>query len=70
MCRPLYRAVTVALAGTGSGVLFANGFVVHSAVHMARPELHAAVHSHHEDTTAGAEQATLHPLLNLWLQWL
>jgi len=25
---------------------------VHSAVHIARPELHAAVHCHHEDATA------------------
>lgn len=38
--------------GTSTGILFKNGFIVHSAIHLARPELHAAVHCHHEDATA------------------
>uniref|UniRef100_A0A6U9EZL6 Class II aldolase/adducin N-terminal domain-containing protein n=1 Tax=Zooxanthella nutricula TaxID=1333877 RepID=A0A6U9EZL6_9DINO len=38
--------------GTASGILFKQGFVVHSAVHQARPELQCVWHSHHADTTA------------------
>eukprot|EP00746_Dinoflagellata_sp_MGD_P104952 gnl/MRDRNA2_/MRDRNA2_43616_c0_seq1.p1 gnl/MRDRNA2_/MRDRNA2_43616_c0~~gnl/MRDRNA2_/MRDRNA2_43616_c0_seq1.p1 ORF type:complete len:324 (+),score=65.68 gnl/MRDRNA2_/MRDRNA2_43616_c0_seq1:106-1077(+) len=38
--------------GTGAGPLLTQGFVVHSSVHMARPELHAVWHCHHENTVA------------------
>ena len=43
------RANTVAacLWPPGAGPLFKQGFVVHSAVHMARHDLECVVHCHH-----------------------
>lgn len=38
--------------GTGAGPLFLQGFVVHSAIHMHREDLHAVWHCHHKDSTA------------------
>lgn len=38
--------------GTGAGPLLKQGFVVHSSVHLARPDLHAVWHCHHENTCA------------------
>lgn len=38
--------------GTGTGEVNKAGFVVHSAVHVARPELHAVIHTHHPDAAA------------------
>jgi len=38
--------------GNSTGILFKNGFVVHSTIHLARPDLHAALHSHQEDIVA------------------
>eukprot|EP00756_Hemistasia_phaeocysticola_P041409 Hpha_TRINITY_DN16915_c1_g2::TRINITY_DN16915_c1_g2_i2::g.53847::m.53847/K18622/ADD; adducin len=38
--------------GTGVGSLLTQGFIVHSAVHLAREDLHAVWHCHHPDTTA------------------
>lgn len=39
-------------AGSATGVVNAAGFVVHSAVHIARPELHAVMHTHEPDAAA------------------
>lgn len=39
-------------AGDGSGPLFNQGFVVHSAIHAARPDIHCIVHNHHQPTVA------------------
>ena len=50
-------------AGDGSGPLFKQGFVVHSAVHRARPDLHWVVHNHHNDTACvGMTKCGLLPL--------
>eukprot|EP00451_Oxyrrhis_marina_P036548 CAMPEP_0204371472 /NCGR_PEP_ID=MMETSP0469-20131031/46528_1 /ASSEMBLY_ACC=CAM_ASM_000384 /TAXON_ID=2969 /ORGANISM="Oxyrrhis marina" /LENGTH=325 /DNA_ID=CAMNT_0051361591 /DNA_START=40 /DNA_END=1018 /DNA_ORIENTATION=+ len=38
--------------GTGAGPLFMQGFVVHSAVHAHREDLHCVWHCHHPDTAA------------------
>ncbi|CAE7605262.1 Add1 [Symbiodinium natans] len=38
--------------GTNQGPLFKQGFVVHSAVHAARPDITCVWHCHHADTVA------------------
>eukprot|EP01062_Namystynia_karyoxenos_P067478 TRINITY_DN61449_c0_g1_i1.p2 TRINITY_DN61449_c0_g1~~TRINITY_DN61449_c0_g1_i1.p2 ORF type:complete len:337 (+),score=121.22 TRINITY_DN61449_c0_g1_i1:90-1013(+) len=38
--------------GLGQGPLLLQGFVVHSSVHMARPDLTAVWHCHHHDSVA------------------
>jgi adducin len=38
--------------GDGSGPLFKQGFVVHSAVHQARHDINVVVHNHHTDVAA------------------
>ncbi|OLQ08290.1 Alpha-adducin [Symbiodinium microadriaticum] len=38
--------------GTNQGPLFKQGFVVHSAVHAARPDITCVWHCHHSDTVA------------------
>eukprot|EP00041_Stephanoeca_diplocostata_P009515 m.146679 g.146679 ORF g.146679 m.146679 type:complete len:268 (-) comp17774_c0_seq4:212-1015(-) len=38
--------------GTGTGELLKQGFIVHSAIHMAREDMAAVVHCHHQPTTA------------------
>lgn len=44
--------------GDGSGPLLKQGFVVHSAVHLARPDIHCIVHNHHVPTVAIAMTTT------------
>eukprot|EP00746_Dinoflagellata_sp_MGD_P085130 gnl/MRDRNA2_/MRDRNA2_33722_c0_seq1.p1 gnl/MRDRNA2_/MRDRNA2_33722_c0~~gnl/MRDRNA2_/MRDRNA2_33722_c0_seq1.p1 ORF type:complete len:321 (-),score=53.81 gnl/MRDRNA2_/MRDRNA2_33722_c0_seq1:346-1308(-) len=38
--------------GSDRGPLLKQGFVVHSAIHIARPDLHCVWHCHHKDTVA------------------
>ena len=38
--------------GTATGVVNAAGFVVHSAVHVRRPDLHAVMHTHERNAAA------------------
>lgn len=54
---------TVVDAGTATGVVNAAGFVVHSAVHVSRPDLHAVIHTH--ETNAAAVSAMKCGLLPL-----
>ena len=50
-------------AGDGSGTLFKQGFVVHSAVHAARHDINVVVHNHHTDTaTVGMTNGGVLPL--------
>lgn len=49
--------------GTGAGPLLLQGFVVHSAIHINRTDLHAVWHCHHKDSTALS--MTKFPLLPL-----
>ena len=49
--------------GSGTGVVNAAGFVVHSAIHLARPDLHAVMHTHEKDAAAvSAMECGLLPL--------
>eukprot|EP00040_Diaphanoeca_grandis_P026569 m.149168 g.149168 ORF g.149168 m.149168 type:complete len:303 (+) comp30642_c0_seq2:3-911(+) len=43
---------TVIDHGDGSGPLLKQGFVVHSAIHLARPDINCIVHNHHQPTVA------------------
>ena len=44
-------------AGSSTGVVNAAGFTVHSAVHMARPDLHAVMHTHEVNAAAVSAMA-------------
>ena len=49
--------------GDARGPLFRQGYVVHSGVHRARPDLHWVVHNHHNDVAAvGMTREGLLPL--------
>jgi len=45
---------TVIDKGSASGILFNQGFIVHSAIHAAREDMHCVVHCHHQPTVAVA----------------
>ena len=49
--------------GTGSGRVNAAGFLIHSAVHAARPDAHCVIHIHQSDVVAvGARPGGLQPV--------
>eukprot|EP00035_Acanthoeca_spectabilis_P023971 m.451798 g.451798 ORF g.451798 m.451798 type:complete len:292 (-) comp20212_c0_seq1:102-977(-) len=45
---------TIIDKGTATGILLSQGFIVHSAVHAAREDMHCVVHCHHQPTVAVA----------------
>mmetsp|Transcript_144410 Transcript_144410/g.204219 ORF Transcript_144410/g.204219 Transcript_144410/m.204219 type:complete len:292 (+) Transcript_144410:3-878(+) len=45
---------TIIDKGTSTGILLGQGFIVHSAIHAAREDMHCVVHCHHQPTVAVA----------------
>jgi hypothetical protein len=54
----LFHCSRRAQQGTATGLLMNQGFIVHSAIHAARHDMHCVVHCHHQPTVAVAMTET------------